>query len=209
MIKKIILLLVVTLTWMTTEVQAQDNSSLEESSATDGGWPENGVYLELGGNAGIYSINYERFFKLDKFKVSGRLGLGLVSEGMILKPEDKKGLDLLIPFGTNVVYNIFGRHNVEFGLGATFHTYKVYAIETSSDNINQQPVQPELVRNNDFWPNFTIGYRFQKEDNGMYYRGFFNGHFTRRVMADNANSHSQYSVVTFDPWFGLSIGYGF
>jgi len=43
----------------------------------------------------------------------------------------------------------------------------------------------------------------------MYYRAFFNGHLTRRVLADNANYHSQYSVVTFDPWFGLSVGYGF
>jgi hypothetical protein len=28
-------------------------------------------------------------------------------------------------------------------------------------------------------------------------------------LADDAHTHSQYSVVTLDPWFGISVGYGF
>jgi len=209
MIKRIIFLLVFCIALLSQNVNAQESSSLEQTDDPAPGFVENGVYFELGGNAGIYSFNYERFFMLDKIKVSGRIGFGLVSEGMIIKPEIKKGMDLMIPFGGNAVYTISGSHHAEFGLGATFYTYKVLEIETSAANIGQQPIAPGLKRNNDFIPNFAIGYRFQKESGGMYYRAFFNGHLTRRVLADDANSHSQYSVVTLDPWFGVSVGYGF
>jgi hypothetical protein len=209
MIKRIIFLLVLSIVMLSHNVTAQEASSLEQTTEPESGSVENGVYVELGGNAGIYSFNYERFFMTDKIKISGRIGFGLFGEGMIIKPEIKKGLDLMIPFGANAVYAISGSHHAEFGLGATFYTYKVLFIETSAANIGQQPIEPSLARNNDFIPNFAIGYRYQKETGGMYYRAFFNGHLTRRVLADDAHTHSQYSVVTLDPWFGISVGYGF
>ena len=207
MIKKIILLVVVYMTG-SVALNAQENSSMDETTETEGGLPTQGAYFELMGNGGIYSFNYERFFVQDKINISGRIGFGLFSEGIVIKPAVKKGMELTIPFGVNLVYPISGAHNAEFGLGATFYTHKVYELETSAANINSQPIQPGLVRKNDFWPNLSLGYRYQKES-GLYYRGFFNAHLTRRVLADDANSHSQYSVVTFDPWAGLSIGLSF
>ncbi len=206
MLKKFILTVCCTLSFIGFQPFAQENSSLDVNESTENEF-EHGVYLELGGNAGLYSFNYERVLSADKLLVTGRIGLGVFSEGFFVKPADKKGLDISIPFGGNAMYNIGGAHNVEFGLGATLYTGKVYHIEITADNINQQPVSPELVRKWSFWPNFGLGYRFQKPDSKLYYRGFANGHLTRRVLADDANRHSQYSVVTLDPWLGLSIGY--
>ena len=207
MIKRIVFVFVAVLATSTITI-AQDNSSLEEASESPSTTMK-GAYLELGGNAGIYSFNYEHFFYQDKINLAGRIGFGLVGEGLVIKPEDKKGMDFMLPFGINATYSISGGHYAELGLGATFHTGKVYAIETSNANLDQQPLSPSLERVNDFWTNFSIGYRYQKESTGMYYRGFFNGHFTRKYLADDPNSHSQYSIIAFDPWFGLSVGYAF
>jgi len=189
--------------------QTQESSSLEETDPPAAKDVENGVYLELGGNAGIYSVNYERYFLKNTIKLAGRIGISLISEGLIIDAEVNKGLEFLMPFGVNGLYAIVGSHHIEAGVGATFYTHKVYAIETHASNLNLQPLEASLVRKNELWPNFTLGYRRQKSDGGFVYRVFFNGHLSRRVLADNPNSHSQYSVLTLDPWAGFSIGYAF
>jgi hypothetical protein len=168
-----------------------------------------GAYLELAGNAGIYSLNYEHFFKTEGVKLAGRVGFGLWGDGLIVKTEQKMGKTISIPFGLTGLYNIKNGHNAEFGAGATYLTYKVFDITINSSNIGQQPVEPELVRRNDFFPNFALGYRWQKPEGGLMARIFYNPHITRRFLVDNTDVHSQYSVLTFDSWFGLGVGYGF
>lgn len=181
-------------------------------NAQDGGGSgvsDKGAYLELAGNAGLYSLNYEHFFKTDGVKLGARAGFGFWGDGLIIDTQDDLGKTLAIPFGLTGLYNISNSHNAEFGFGATFMKYKVYAIEISPGNINQQPVSPEPQGKSDLFPNFTLGYRFQNPEGGIMARVFYNPHLTRRVLADSKDFHSQYSVVTFDSWFGLGIGYGF
>lgn len=201
--------MILMLVFLLKHAEGQESSSLEESDLSPVEDVENGVYLELGGNAGIYSVNYERFFLNKVVRLAGRLGFSLISEGLIIDAEDKKGVEFLMPFGVNGLYKIAGAHHIEAGVGATFYTHKVYAIATHTSNLNLQPLAASLVRKNELWPNFTVGYRRQKSDGGFVYRAFFNGHLSRRVLADNPNSHSQYSVLTLDPWAGFSIGYAF
>ena len=207
--KRYIFLLLVLLSMNCVIGLSQNNGSLEESGEETASKIENGIYLELGGNAGIYSLNYERFFTFNKIKLSGRIGLCFLSERLFIEPEVKKGLEILLPFGVNALYNLARSHSVEAGIGATYYSHKVYEIEMNTSNINSQPVATQLVHKNDFWLNFNLGYRFQKSTSGMYYRVFFNGHLSRRYLADSPNSHSQYSVITLDPWAGFSVGFGF
>jgi len=207
--KKNALFMILMLVFLFNHADGQESSSLEETGTSPAKDVVNGVYLELGGNAGIYSVNYERYFLKKAIKLAGRLGFSLISEGLIIDAEDKKGLEFLMPFGVNGLYTIVGSHHIEAGVGATFYTHKVYAIPTHTSNLNLQPLEASLVRKNELWPNFTVGYRRQKSDGGFVYRVFFNGHLSRRVLADNPNRHSQYSVLTLDPWAGFSIGYAF
>ena len=207
--KRYVFILIILLTINSLGFVAQDNGSLENTTDQAAGQIQNGIYLELGGNAGVYSINYERLFSLGKISIAGRMGFSLLSERLFIEPEENKGLEILIPFGANALYSFAGSHSIEAGLGGTYYSHKVYAITTNTSNINNQPVSTDLIRKNDFWLNFNMGYRFQKSTSGMYYRAFFNGHLSRRVLADSPNSHSQYSVLTLDPWAGISVGYGF
>ncbi|MBT6515037.1 MAG: hypothetical protein HOK65_09715 [Crocinitomicaceae bacterium] len=207
--KRYVFILIILLTINSLGFVAQDNGSLENTTDQAAGQIQNGIYLELGGNAGVYSINYERLFSLGKISIAGRMGFSLLSERLFIEPEENKGLEILIPFGANALYSFAGSHSIEAGLSGTYYSHKVYAITTNTSNINNQPVSTDLIRKNDFWLNFNMGYRFQKSTSGMYYRAFFNGHLSRRVLADSPNSHSQYSVLTLDPWAGISVGYGF
>ncbi len=209
MFEKRAILIVLLLVSVVSRDFAQESSSLEKTDPPQEKMNANGIYLELGGNAGIYSINYERIVLESPVHLSGRLGLGLMNEQWIIDAEDKKGMELLVPFGVNAWYTLAGVHHLELGLGATFYSHKVYALETTASNIMVQPLPPRLIRKNELWTNFSLGYRMQKEGGKFYYRIFFNGHLSRRVLADNPNAHSQYSVLTLDPWGGFSIGYGF
>jgi hypothetical protein len=81
------------------------------------------VYAEFGGNAEVYSVNYDRFFpfrfKQPIFGVGMRIGLGYFPWN---KPVSNKKGGLSIPVE---LYGSFGsKHSVEVGYGFTYNRYE-------------------------------------------------------------------------------------
>ena len=91
--KRYVFILIILLSINSMGFIAQDNSSLESTTDQSAGQIQNGIYLELGGNAGVYSINYERLFSLGKINIAGRMGFSFLSEALansILSESTKK-----------------------------------------------------------------------------------------------------------------------
>lgn len=153
----------------------------------------NGVFLELAGVGGPYSINYERQFHTN---LVGRVGFSYL------------GSDFLIPVSLS---KIFGekRHHFEIGLGLTFNRYKITigsrTILITGGN-QQQVIQQKL---DVYWYNSLyltsfIGYRFQKPDKKFFYRCGFTPLW--RFYNTDPESNKLYQFI---PWGGLSVGYRF
>ncbi len=103
---------------------------------------KNTVHLELLGNAGIYSFNYDRILlSKNTFKISGRIGLSLVFLQAGTCP-----IEFSFLFGK--------KNNLEIGLGYTFFV-------DSNSNKN-------IIRNSPCV--FNLGYRFQKPNGGFFFK---------------------------------------
>lgn len=145
---------------------------------------KNAAFIELGGNAGLYSLNFDRiYYYKDKLKLSGRLGFAPHFNGIYIEQE-------------YVIENNFilfkNPHHLEFGLGATVQR-----------RYNERPGQIDTY----FWENilFSVwrcGYRFQRQDDGY----FFRVGLTPVIMShDEEGFHSNY----FQFWAGVSFGISF
>ncbi len=82
----------------------------------------NAVYFELGGNAIIYSINYERFLTQD---ISARIGVGYLSLGESLPDDGATAALTSVPVMIN--YLGVGQFNHRLELGAGFVALHVSA----------------------------------------------------------------------------------
>ena len=145
---------------------------------------KNAGFIELGGNAGLYSLNFDRiYYYKDKLKISARVGFAPHFNGIYIEQE-------------YVLENNFilftNPHHLELGLGATLQR-----------RYNERPGQID----NYFWENilFSVwrcGYRYQKQDDGF----FFRAGLTPVVMShDEEGFHSNY----FQFWAGASFGISF
>ena len=141
---------------------------------------KNLIFIEAGGFGGYGSINYEHLVKkINKFKFSTRIGL---STYHLNDFTNRFNPDIIIPISINVYYGT--QHNIDFGLGQTI-TNIVYA-----NNIDYQP-----TRINNFNTNLSIGYRYQKETNGIVFKIAYSPVIENNKM--------------FRHWFLLSFGYSF
>lgn len=78
------------------------------------GFTSNAVFLEVGGNGGMFSLNYERIFSMsDKTYVAPRLGVSEWSN-------DEEPNRYILVTGVSILTN-GPKHFVEFGLGCTFY----------------------------------------------------------------------------------------
>ncbi len=114
--------------------------SLDAQQPTAARRQSNLVFVELGGNAGLGSINYER-------QIAGTFGL---RAGIGFLPGFFDDGTRLIPLlGTGLLQQ--GNHNLEFGLGVTvaqqLRTHEVKVVGTG-----------------------VLGYRYQNMDNGFTFR---------------------------------------
>jgi hypothetical protein len=136
------LLLILVLTISTKVISQQDSNKLFTK--------RNSLYIELGGNAGYYSINYDIiFYQRGSFQCGWRNGFSLLP---IIN------LPIFIPLEVNTLFGK-SKHHFECGLG---YTPAIFIGETEDkyrDII--------LVR---------LGYRYQKPDGGFLFRiGFTPG----------------------------------
>lgn len=145
---------------------------------------KNAVFIELGGNAGLYSLNFDRIYWYTKnIKASARIGFSAEPHGYFFEQ--------VYVFEQNVIL-FKNPHHLELGGGVT--TQRRY---------NEKPNSPDHY----FWENiwFSVwrcGYRYQKQDDGLFLRTAL----TPVVMSHDALG---YHLNYFQFWLGLSIGVSF
>jgi hypothetical protein len=115
----------------------------------------NSVQLELGGNGGFYSFNYERIIlNGNRFKTSGRVGVAYY-------PPSTGIIDLWIPVLVNEIYS-FGKHHIELGIGYSF----TYSATRDAEN------NPSNWKWEGFYTG-RLGYRYQKPNGRLIVRAAF------------------------------------
>lgn len=145
---------------------------------------KNAVYLELAGNGGAYSVNYERAFS-QKFMI--RLGFASWSSSEPFGGEESK---TTIPIMVNSLFGN-GNHKIEGGLGFMLGSEK-YTGDVS------QTGRPES-KENIFALTGTAGYRYQKPSGGIIFRAGLTPFIN---LGD-----SEYPDFNFSG--GASVGYAF
>ena len=115
----------------------------------------NANYIELLGNGGLYSLNFDRIFVSRKnFKISGRVGANIWPVGYKIEQ-------------AYVVENNYiffgGDHHFEIGPGLTLQRkFNPVCSDTSEF--------PKYSWENVWFGMFRLGYRYQKEEEGFFFR---------------------------------------
>lgn len=147
----------------------------------------NAMYLELGGNGGIYTINYDRLISIgEKSKFAPRLGLSWLGKNRFIIPTEVNFL---------LRKTAVSKNFAELGMGATLVTKKGrhaegFVIITDSQTLSNKG--PSVI--------YTLraGYRHQKPEGGFMYR------LGLTLLADR-NAATQKVL----PFGGISIGHSF
>lgn len=137
-------------------------------------------YLEIAGIGGYGSLNYENVqYQKNNFMLSIRSG---ISTYHLTDFMNKFNPDIIIPLAVNVLYG--KNHLVEFGFGQTI-TNIVYS----------DPINFMQNRSTKLSSNLTLGYRYQKKQGGIVFRGGY-----MPIIENNKY---------FRHWAGISFGYAF
>jgi hypothetical protein len=117
---------------------------------------KNAIYLEMGGNAYVYSLNYERIFLPKKYiKVGARAGISVLPKNNLTAPYPIVPLEVIALTGKR-------NHHFETGIGLTpFIGYVTYDGARGSD-YERERLQAATT--------FRLGYRYQKPEGGFMLR---------------------------------------
>lgn len=149
-----------------------------KSAESEGRKAKNLVYLELLGNGGVYSINYERMLTDD---LSARLGFSYLSIGASAGDTSAKANLVTAPVLIN--YTVGGKnHRAELGAGATL----VYVSASSTGGGVGSSGEGVGVLGTG-----VVGYRYSPADGGFVFRAGFTPLFGKGG---------------FLPWGGMSFG---
>ena len=141
---------------------------------------KNMCYLEALGIGGFGSLNYERIiFKKRNFLTGAPIGF---STHHLFDFTNKLNPDIIVPIALSGLYG--KQHKIEFGIGQTF----VNIVHVGNSDLNSK-------RQTRMDANFTIGYRYQKENGGLIFRCAYTP-----MIQDYAR---------YRHWGGISIGYAF
>lgn len=145
---------------------------------------KNAAYVELGGNAGFYSLNFERtYFYRERFKMAARLGFSPQPHGHYFEQ-------------VYIIENNFiffkNPHHIEVGIGETIQRRYNERCNTVNDYFWE----------NLWWSIVRIGYRYQKQDDGI----FCKIALTPIMMQKN---DCEFNPNYFQLWAGFSIGMSF
>lgn len=141
----------------------------------------NAIYIEIGGPAVIYSLNYDRIIhECSAWSVGSRVGIGLVSSSF-----DNTRLVAEV-YGLKKSNNHANRF-LELGLGFMYRSPRVL---TETPTIKDNPALGLSPR---------IGLRWQKPTGG----------WVTRVGFTPVISKQSGEAIKFAPWAGLSIGRSF
>lgn len=142
----------------------------------------NALYVELLGNGGFYTINYERRFIED---LSVRLGFGFISVSATGGSTTSRASVMTIPLMANYLGIGNDRHHLELGAGLLL----VYASAATSS-------AGSIASGSAFGVGgtATVGYRYQPRDGGFLFRAGFTPWF---------------GAGGFQAWGGMSLGGAF
>lgn len=141
----------------------------------------NVLYLELGGNALIYSINYERFLTSD---LALRVGAGFMSVNANDQNNAEARVSLLLaPIMLGWTGARSGAHAFELGGGIL--------VARAGASVRDGAGGTDFDSGSRVWPTATIGYRYVPLQGGFHFKAAFTP-----VLAGG----------NFLPWFGVSAG---
>ncbi len=116
---------------------------------------QNILYMAVGGIGGYGSLNYERIiFVKANLMIGGRIGIGTYN---ITDYTIKFNPDIIIPLAVTGLYG--SKHKIEFGFG-----------QTISNTVQANHLNWEAERTTNIHANFTVGYRYQKDEGGIVIR---------------------------------------
>lgn len=146
---------------------------------------KNEVFLELGGAAGVYSLNYQReIVQIDSsFVVGGRLGI------YVLPQTNGLGTDYSIPFGI-YLKKYFKKHSFEFGVGELFQSTNIWDLFEDDKIKNIKQLDTYLS----FAYQFNISHGF-----------FIKLAYTPHILFNEPDEEG----TVFGHWAGLTIGFSF
>ncbi len=145
---------------------------------------KNAAFIELAGNAGLYSLNLDRIYLYkESIKLSARGGFAPHMNGYYMEQR--------YVFENNFIL-LPNPHHLEFGIGTTMHR-------------NYNPTQGDTANykwENIWFGTMRCGYRYQKQDDGLFIRAALTPILFSR---DVVGFHPDY----FQFWVGASIGVSF
>jgi hypothetical protein len=119
----------------------------------------NTLYFEGLGNAGLYSINYDRIFFIKKQKLSWRVGFSII-------PPDMTPALFTFPLELNLLFG--KKHHFEIGFGLSY----IY------EGTNLRPISVLIVGG-------LAGYRFQKPEGGLFFKAGVSTIFLHSIRDDS------------------------
>lgn len=159
---------------------------------------KNAVYLEIGGNAGWYSLNYGRiFYQKGMLKLSGSAGFSMWRHNTSEQPYNTSKTIYWLPTLPLEISAFFGKskHHLEIGTGITHYL----SVTVRRD--------PDFLRSSDkiyfgaYIP-LRLGYRYQKPEGGFFFRAAYTPVFELPILEGND--------FLFNPIFaGISVGKSF
>lgn len=172
-----------------------DGNTQTESEALSA---KNAVYIEVGGNAGWYSLNYGRiFYQKGMLKLSGSAGFSMWRHNTSDQPYNISKTIYWLPTLPLEISAFFGKskHHLEIGTGITPNL----SVTVRRD--------PDFLRSSDkvylnaFIP-LRLGYRYQKPEGGFFFRVAYTPVFELPILEGNN--------FLFNPIFaGISLGKSF
>ena len=149
---------------------------------------KNSVQLELFGQGGFYSVNYERvLINQNRFKTTVLIGFSYYEKTNYHKigvrsHVEKKTNIFLLPVTVNEILS-FNKHQIELGVGYLFKISEQSAIEEETESVKTHYITGRL------------GYRYQKPNGRLILRAGFTPIYEK----------DQEIYL----WGGLSVGYAF
>lgn len=164
----------------TGDASMHDASAAEPAAIETRRTAKNGLFVELAGNAGIYSLNYERFFTDD---IAARIGFGYISLSATSGGSSANASVLFVPLMASYMGIGSADHKLELGIGPLFVNASagVSGVGSSAASASGFAVAGTA----------TIGYRYVPHDGGFNFKVGFTPIF---------------GEGGFLPWGGLGLG---
>lgn len=143
-------------------------------------------YIELLGNGGLYSLNYDYiYYYREKFKMSGRVGASLFPNGYYIEQS--------YVIESNFIF-LKNPHHIEIGPGLTLQR-----------KFNPTCADPSIYRWESIWFGmFRFGYRYQPQDDGFFLRAGITPVFYRK-----SDCGVEFPVTQTWFWAGVAVGVTF